>query len=597
VGARPAGLGDAPTPCSGAALAPAMVDPPRPMGFPLKLALRYMRSKKQASVSMGTLFAILGVALGVAALATVISVTGGFRSEFREKVLGVNAHVLVLKYSSDFREYRKVMETVKAIPGVTGVAPFVINPMMVTHGNRTATGVLLKGIDPARVNSVLDLPRHITKGNMNGLRLEGAKPPERRRQSAIGIDPPPRPASSGARGALVPSAFPIGGPAPASSLAVLGDASASAPSGSASAVASAVPAEKAGEAPAKGAGERGLLSELELTLRDPARAEATGSAIDPIEEEFTLDPDAPVGKIEPEGGFKSELPDEDVLPEELDPDPCRSPAAVAKLPGIIVGATLAKNLGADLGGCIQVTSPTIGFVYARGAMHAPVAKQFRVIAIFDAGFDQYDSKLVYTDLYEAQAFYDSGDSVTGVEMKVSDIDSAREIKGIVDGKLANGVYHTLDWEQLNHGLFTALRIQQILMSLVLALIIVVAAFTVIATLIMIVLDKKREIAVLKAMGSKDSALLRVFLYQGGIIGVVGTAVGLVLGYLVCKLLMVYGLPLDPKVYFISKLPVLMRASDFALVGVFAVVVCLVATLRPAQYAARLRPAEAFRENR
>jgi lipoprotein-releasing system permease protein len=570
------------------------------MGFPLKLALRYMRSKKQASVSMGTLFAILGVALGVAALATVISVTGGFRAEFREKVLGVNAHVLVLKYSSDFREYRKVMETVRAVPGVTGVAPFVINPMMVTHGNRTATGVLLKGVDPARVNSVLDLPRHIIKGNMSGLRLEGAKPPERRRQSSIGIDPPPpRPDSSGALGQRAPSAFPIGGPAPKASGAALGTASAAAPSGSAASAASAVLPEKAPEGvPAKGPGDRGLLSELELTLRDPTRSEDAGTASSAgQEEEFTLDPGAPVGKIEPEGGFKSELPDVDVLPEELDPDPCRSPAAVAKLPGIIVGATLAKNLGADLGGCIQVTSPTIGFVYARGAMHAPVAKQFRVIAIFDAGFDQYDSKLVYTDLYESQAFYDSGDSVTGVEMKVNDIDRAREIKGIVDGKLANGVYHTLDWEQLNHGLFTALRIQQILMSLVLALIIVVAAFTVIATLIMIVLDKKREIAVLKAMGSKDGALLRVFLYQGGIIGVVGTAVGLVLGYLVCKLLMVYGLPLDPKVYFISKLPVLMRASDFAMVGVFAVVVCLVATLRPAQYAARLRPAEAFRENR
>jgi lipoprotein-releasing system permease protein len=567
------------------------------MGFPLNLALRYMRSKKQASVSMGTLFAILGVALGVAALATVISVTGGFRAEFREKVLGVNAHVLVLKYSSDFREYRKVMDQVKAVPGVIGVAPFVINPMMVTHGNRTATGVLLKGVDPAKVNSVLDLPRHITKGNMQGLRLEGAKPPERRRASSIGIDPPPpRPSSSGTLGSAAASALPIGGPAAPKASSATALASAAAVPGSAAPASPSL--EVIPDIPPKGT-DRGLLSELELMVRDPSRAEDAGAARadGPGEDDFQVDPGAPVGKIEPEGGFKTELPDEDVLPEELDPDPCRSKAAVAKLPGIVIGATLAKNLGADLGGCIQVTSPTIGFVYARGAMHAPVAKQFRVVAIFDAGFDQYDSKLVYTDLYEAQAFYDSGDSVTGVEMKVNDIDRAREIKAVVDGKLANGVYHTLDWEQLNHGLFTALRIQQILMSLVLALIIVVAAFTVIATLIMIVLDKKREIAVLKAMGAKDSALLRTFLYQGGIIGVLGTAVGLVLGYVVCKLLMEVGLPLDPKVYFISTLPVLMRASDFAMVGVFAVVVCLVATLRPAQYAARLRPAEAFRENR
>jgi lipoprotein-releasing system permease protein len=559
------------------------------MGFPLALAVRYMRSKKQASVSVGTLFAILGVALGVAALATVISVTGGFRAEFREKVLGVNAHVLVLKYSSDFREYRKVMDQVKAVPGVIGVAPFVINPMMVTHGTRTATGVLLKGVDPARVNSVLDLPRHITKGNLNGLRLEGGKPPERRRGSVL--DDTPRAGS-----------YPLDRKAPADPFEP------------------ALPKD-----PAAAGSARGILGEIERMVRDqalagagrpaastapagsapekpPARAETaenagkdelTGEELDAL----ALEPGAPVGKIEPEGGFAIPLPDTDELPEELDPDPCRSKEAIKRLPGIVIGATLAKNLQAGLGDCLQVTSPTIGFVFARGAMHAPVAKQFRVIAVFDAGFDQYDSKLVYTDLYEAQAFYDSGDSVTGVEMKVSDIDRARDVKELVEAKLANGVYHTLDWEELNHGLFTALRIQQILMSLVLALIIVVAAFTVIATLIMVVLDKKREIAVLKAMGAKNSALLRAFLYQGGIIGGVGTIVGLGLGYLVCKLLSVYGLPLDPKVYFISRLPVLMRTDDFLWVGVFAVLVCLFATFWPAQYAARLRPAEAFRENR
>ena len=546
------------------------------MGFPLSLAVRYMRSKKQASVSVGTLFAILGVALGVAALATVISVTGGFRAEFREKVLGVNAHVLVLKYSSDFREYRKVMEQVKTVPGVTGVAPFVINPMMVTHGTRTATGVLLKGVDPARVDSVLDLPRHIVKGGMHGLRLDNAKPPERRRASVL--DDVPRTGD-----------YPLDRLAPPDPL---GSAAAPKP-------------------PASAGSARGILGEIrklvERPLDDPLRGEPSDirrPAPDPetgVETadsgELELEPGAHVGKIEPEGGFSIPLPETDELPEAFDPDPCRSAEAIKKLPGIVIGVTLAKNLAAGLGDCLQVTSPTIGFVFARGAMHAPVAKQFRVIAIFDAGFDQYDTKLVYTDLYEAQAFYDSGDSVTGVEMKVADIDRARDVKLKVEERLANGVYHTLDWEELNHGLFTALRIQQILMSLVLALIIVVAAFTVIATLIMVVLDKKREIAVLKAMGAKNGALLRAFLYQGGIIGAVGTVVGLILGYLVCKLLSVYGLPLDPKVYFISKLPVLMRADDFLWVGVFAVLVCLFATVWPAQYAGRLRPAEAFRENR
>src|SRR5271156_6719516 len=113
------------------------------MGYPLQLALRYLGSKKRTFISVGTSFAILGVTLGVAALAIVMSVTGGFKEQFREKVLGVNAHVLVLKYSIDFREYRDVMSKVATAKGVIGVGPFIINPMMITHGSRTATGVLL----------------------------------------------------------------------------------------------------------------------------------------------------------------------------------------------------------------------------------------------------------------------------------------------------------------------------------------------------------------------------------------------------------------------------------------------------------------------
>jgi lipoprotein-releasing system permease protein len=536
------------------------------MGFPLELALRYMRSKKRAFISVGTLCATLGVALGVAALATVISVTGGFRAQFRDKVLGVNAHVLVLKYSSDFREYRKVMEKMKKVPGVTGVAPFVINPMMVTHGRRTATGVLLKGVDPGRVADVLDLPRHIVRGKLAGMRLPDAKPSDRRRHVfSEDLEDSSSDNKKKNEGKLD---------------------------------------DKSGAA--EPAQKRSVLSEIEKAVKNEAAPDATSHASEAARNggKWQASADSPgsdvgqlpAGAVMPEGGYKSVLPDDDVLPPDIDPDPCASESTVAKLPGIVIGVTLAKNLAVDVGGCVQVTSPTIGFSYSRGAIRAPVAKQFRVIAVFDAGFDQYDSKLVYTDLYEAQAFYDTGDSVTGIEMKVSNIDAAKGIAQDIDERLGNGVYHTMDWEELNHGLFTALRIQQILMSLVLALIIIVAAFTVIATLIMVVLDKKKEIAVLKAMGATDGALLRSFVYQGTLIGVVGTALGLVLGFAMCKWLLVYGLPLDPKVYFISKLPVQMRAIDFVLVGVFAILVCLVATVWPAFHASRLRPAEAFREN-
>jgi lipoprotein-releasing system permease protein len=571
------------------------------MGFPLELALRYMRSKKRAFVSVGTMFAVLGVALGVGALATVISVTGGFRAQFREKVLGVNAHVLILKYSSDFREYRKLMEQMKSVPGVIGIAPFVISPMMITHGDRTATGVLLKGVDPSRVKDVLDLPRHIVQGNMEGLRLPGAKPPERRRQGLLDDFDPSR--EGDLLEPLVPS---LPGISPAVS-------------GSAAAAAAAVAPTKHNAKLAGGASNdlddgdaapldhKSVLKDIGKIVHDEALHDpdvhshsspyvaGDSAAAKDLEDESAPKPGDPVGSIVPQGGYKSALPDDDVLPADIDPDPCRDAESIKRLPGIIIGITLEKNLNVQLNDCIQVTSPTIGFTYTRGAMRAPVAKQFRVTGVFDAGFDQYDSKLVYTDLYQAQPFYDTGDSVTGIEMKVNDIEKARDIARDIDARLQNGIYHTMDWEELNHGLFTALRIQQLLMSLVLALIIVVAAFTVIATLIMVVLDKKKEIAVLKAMGASNSALLRAFLYQGAIIGVIGTVIGLGLGLGMCKGLLVHALPLDPKVYFISHLPVQVRLSDFVEVGIFAILVCLAATVWPALHAARLRPAEAFRE--
>ena len=558
------------------------------MGFPLDLALRYMGSKKRAFISVGTMFATLGVALGVGALATVMSVTGGFRVQFREKVLGVNAHVLVLKYATDFREYRQVMEKMKAVPGVTGVAPFVINPMMITHGDRTATGVLLKGVDPSKVKAVLDLPRHIVEGSLEGLRLTDSKPPDRRRKGLIdddlkldelgaGGDPlPPLPALPRAVGSSAALAAPSASTAPLAKGSALNQIEEVVKAEAAAAADLDSQASSYGDAHSKKTGEG-------------AQAPDAGS------DDFVVPAGGPVGNIVPDGGYAGELPEDDALPPEMNLDPCRDPVAIKKLPGIIVGITLKHNLEVNIGDCLQVTSPTIGFSYSHGNMRAPVAKQFRVTAVFDAGFDQYDSKLVYTDLYEAQAFYDTGDSVTGVEMKVADIEKARDVAREIDRRLANGVYHTLDWEELNHGLFTALRIQQLLMSLVLALIIVVAAFTVIATLIMVVLDKKKEIAVIKAMGASNSAVLRAFLYQGGIIGVFGTAFGLILGVIVCKLLLVYALPLDPKVYFISHLPVQVRPIEFVLVGVFAILVCLAATIWPAVHASRLRPAEAFRE--
>jgi len=542
------------------------------MGYPLQLALRYMGSKKRGTVSVSTAFAILGVVLGVAALATIMSVTGGFHQQFRSKVLGVNAHVLVLKYSTNFREYRGIMDKVAGVKGVVGVAPFSINPMMITHRGSTATGVLVKGVDPHLslgiqpdggdewqgrfdgLKPVLDLPEYVVAGSIEKLRAPKARPAA------------PKDAYR--------SFFDEGSDQPA-------------PDGSASAS----PIDE-GNAPRPAPGASAASGSDPGT---PGRLPNAGG----------LSASVPDRLPRPEGQLAA-LPDEDVIPAELDPDPCENSRAVARMPGVVVGSTLARNLGlahsdgADgepkwtLGDCLTITSPTIGFSFSDGEIKKPVAKRFRVIAVFEAGFDQYDAKLVYTDLYEAQEFYDHGDTVTGIEMKVDDIDRAGAISSEIAASLSEGLYHTMDWEELNHGLFTALTIQQWGMSAVLTIIIFVAAFTVIATLIMVVLDKQKEISVLKAMGATDAAILRVFLYQGGIIGVSGTLLGLLVGLGVCKGLLAYGFPLDPKVYFISRLPVLVRPQEFLVTGAIAILICLFATILPSWYAASLRPSDGFR---
>ena len=537
------------------------------MGYPVQIALRYLGSKKRAFVSVGTAFAMLGVALGVAALAIVMSVTGGFQDQFREKVLGVNAHVIVLKYAIHFRDYRDVMKKVQAVPGVAAVAPFVINPMMITHGDRTATGVLLKGVDPELMPKVLDLPRHIVEGSLEGMRKPGAKPPEpprelvpvdepfgagsragprqlRRRARRRKAEPPRRHREADRRGQGEGRARSTPAPARYATL----DAGTT---DLATLIATGAAREIAQQPATSGSSARRRRTQHERPHRRSRRREAPAARARELRAGHA---DAARHRHARRAASRASSPTRTCCPRTSIPIRAAAPRRSRRCPGVVIGRSLAKRLAVGLGDCLQVTSPQIGMTFGASGARPPIAKQFRVIAIFEAGFDQYDSKLVYTDLYEAQAFYEQGDSVTGVEAKVDDIERAADIAKEVDKILANGVYHTMDWRELNHGLFTALLIQQIAMSVVLTLIIVVAAFTVIATLIMVVLDKKKEIALLKAIGASDDAILRVFLYQGGIIGVVGTALGLILGWVGCKGLAAYGFPLDPKVYFISKLP-------------------------------------------
>src|SRR6185295_15367307 len=175
-----------------------------------------------------------------------------------------------------------------------------------------------------------------------------------------------------------------------------------------------------------------------------------------------------------------------------------------------------------------------------------------------------------------------------------ELEKAPQVARRLERMLGGGPFHTVDWEDLNYNLFTALEIQKTILSIVIATIIVVAAFMVIATLIMVVLERKREIAILTAMGAKDSAVLLIFLQQGTVIGVIGTLLGLAVGGGLCAWLAHYHFPLDPKVYLIDHLPVRLGGWEVGTTAIVSFLICTTATIIPSSWAARLLPAEGVR---
>jgi lipoprotein-releasing system permease protein len=397
--------------------------------------------------SVFTTVSIVGVILGVAALTVVLSVTSGFQASFRKKVLGVNAHVLVLKYGLDFVEYREVMKKCAAQPHVKAVAPFVFNEMMLARGP-ALSGVLVKGIDVEETPRVLDVAERLTDGKMADLAV--AAPPN-------------------------------------------------------------------------------------------------------------------------DGG--------------------------APLPAIFVGRELQKKLKAKIGDRLRVVSPKTDFdpsAWSPTGGGAPAVREFRLAGVFYSGFDEYDRRLAYVTLKEAQKFFGTTDSVTGVEMKLDDVDIAGPVSRRLLEALGGMPYRVIDWEELNRNLFTALKMQKVALVIFLTLIILVAAFNIVAALTMLVIDKAKEIAILKSMGMRSAGVARVFQVAGLTIGVVGIVGGLAVGLLVCAVVARYGYSLDPRVYLIDRLPVAVSSEELVLTAGITLGICFVATLYPSLKAAALEPVEGLR---
>ena len=411
------------------------------------IALRHLKNRRTKFLSAITTIAILGVFVGVMALTSVVAVTGGFQRAFQDRVLGINSHVLVIKYGIDFHDYREIQKKLEEIDGVKATSPFILHEMIATH-DRDTSGVLIKGVEPETLERVSDLPEYTR--------------------------------------------------------------------------------------------EEGVLSELRF-------------------DRF------------PEDGEK-------------------------ETPKILIGATLAENLGVKDGESLRVTSPLKSLDPDRWSADKsePANRQFEVAGIYDSGFHEYDSRLVMVDYHALQDFFDQGDVVTGIDMRVEEVFQVDEIKKDIVKVIDEKSFRILDWKELNHNLFTSLKLQRVVLAILFLFIVLVASFNIVCTLIMIVLDKKKDIAILKSMGATRGGIMKVFMYQGAMIGAIGTLNGLIGGLIVCLIVKSADFGLDPSIYMIDHLPVDIRPLEFLIVGVVAMVICLLATIGPSWWAARLNPVDGLR---
>lgn len=410
--------------------------------YQLFISLRYLKSKKRhKGVSFNAIISICGVAVGVMALLVVLSVMSGFHEDLQKKILGANAHAVVLSYRGAIEDYKSIVKQLENEPHIVSMSPFVLGQVMVSSGKK-AHGVFMRGIEPVSELKTTDILLHIKEGSIEDL-------------------------------------------------------------------------------------------------------------------------------ISEDRGQKTE----------------------DSLPWIILGRELAAMLGVWHGDTVNVVSP-VGEIGPLGML--PKVKQFKVIAIFEMGMFEYDTNLVLTDIISAQEFFGYGSEVSGIELRTDDIYKASVVRDSVNKKLGFP-YYAKDWMQMNKNLFAALKLEKLAMFIILILIVLVASFNIISTLMMNVMEKQKEIAILKAMGATNSGIMTVFMFQGLLIGIIGTAIGVTGGYLLGKIIHNYEIiKLPADVYYLSKLPVKMKLVDFIVVSCSAIAISFFSTLYPSYHAAKLNPVEPLR---
>jgi lipoprotein-releasing system permease protein len=261
------------------------------------------------------------------------------------------------------------------------------------------------------------------------------------------------------------------------------------------------------------------------------------------------------------------------------------------LPGIIIGSELSKIIGAQPGDVLTVVSPQ-GKLTPMGRV--PNSQKYRVTALFDSGMYEYDSNMVFVSLKESQSFLGMENRVTGLEVKVTDIYETDLIGKSIRQRLGYPFW-TKDWKEMNRNLVSALKLEKTTMFIILIMIVLVGALNIISTLVMVVMEKTRDVAILRTMGAAPGSIMSIFIFQGLLVGVIGTLAGLFSGLGICHLLEKYKfIELPSDIYYISTLPVRVETPDVLFISLAAVIISFLATLYPSWHASRLNPVEALR---
>ncbi|MCA9694546.1 MAG: FtsX-like permease family protein [Nannocystaceae bacterium] len=588
------------------------------------------------------------VMLGCMALVIVLSLMTGLEYELRDKILGQRAHILVQREDArPFADYLEIVDDIADEPGVLGASPYLEGEIMVRSGVNRQGGILT-GIIPSYHETVSNLRDIVVEGKYEYLDApelipkpefefdvfsDGPAPPVKQLKSAKDPDKPARPITD-----IDPFMdVPVRDEPDDDDWDDEGweDPSVEIPKLRAAGVLPPAPGFKEGDS---GAGDEPPTRASESDgkrKRGPAKkpaSEATGDGDDRAaasatadrmlgftsdEDEGWEDPAVEIPKLREQGVLPAKAETEtetetDGAEGETDEDETgdaeEAPETEAQLAGegddfsvhgkgdgVIIGGEKAKELMVQVGDGVQLITP-IGRLTPAGRM--PGMMSARVAGVFDADHYEYDRWLVYAPLRVAQAFLRAGDRVTGIEIKVEDVHGVAETKALVEQAVARHGRDDLivkDWQEINRSLFSAMALEKIAVFIALLCVILVASFGILGSNLMSVLEKAKEIAILKTMGYEDPKIERVFMVEGFVLGVLGSVAGILTGIAVCLGLKRFGLPYISGVPRFEQLPVAINPVEVVLVAVSALVIVWLSSLYPARVAARMRPVDAMRQ--